>query len=103
MCSSTCTGTQNTDAFPSAPSLGNIPEDYSAPPQVAPEEKGKSSQGPNGKELEINLGCPSSLSLVHLHPISVVEQGGLTRMSKLPLLVRDRLSSTREAKLWWKA
>ena len=72
-----CTGSWTMDASPNSPSLGNTPENYSAPPQVAPEEKGKSSQGPNGKELEINLGCPSSLSLVHLHPISVVEQGGM--------------------------
>ena len=37
--------------------------------------------------------------LVHLHPASVVEPGGT---SKMPALVRDRLSPTREEKLWWR-
>ena len=32
-------------------------ESYSAPPQVASEEKGKSNRGLGGKELEIHLGC----------------------------------------------
>ena len=32
------------ERVPSSPSLGNIPEDYSAPPRVASEEKGKSNQ-----------------------------------------------------------
>ena len=32
-------------------------ESYSAPPQVASEEKGTSNKGLGGKELEINLGC----------------------------------------------
>ena len=41
----------------------------------------------------------SGLPLVHLHPTSVVELGG---MSKAPASVRDRLSLTREGKLWWK-
>ena len=40
---------------------------------------------------------PSSLPLVHPHPISVVELGG---MSTAPALVRDRLSPTRKEKLW---
>ena len=44
-------------------------------------------------------GMPSGLPLVHLHPASMVEPGG---MSKMPLSVRDRLSPTREGKLWWK-
>ena len=35
-------GKQNMDASHSRPSLGNIPESYSAPPWVASEEKGKS-------------------------------------------------------------
>ena len=39
----------------------------------------------------------SSLPLVHPHPISVVELGG---MSMAPASVRDRLSPTREGKLW---
>ena len=40
---------------------------------------------------------PSGLTLVHLHPVSVVEMGG---MSMLSALVRDRLSPTRKEKLW---
>ena len=42
---------------------------------------------------------PSGLPLVHLHPTSVVELGG---MSKATASVRDRLSLTREGKLWWR-
>ena len=41
---------------------------------------------------------PSGLPLVHLHPTLVVELG---EMSKMPALVRDRLSLTREGKLRW--
>ena len=41
----------------------------------------------------MTLGLP----LVHLHPSSVVELGW---MSKMPALGRDRLSPTREGKLW---
>ena len=37
--------------------------------------------------------------MVHLHPTSVVELGGT---SKVPVSVRDRLSPAREGKLWWK-
>ena len=50
-------GTWKMDASPSSPSLGNILGNYSAPPQVASEEKGKSNKGLGGKKLEINLGC----------------------------------------------
>ena len=42
---------------------------------------------------------PSGLPLVHLHPILMVELGG-TSMS--PASVRDRLSPTRQGKLWCK-
>ena len=49
--------------------------------------------------MELNQsGMPSGLSLMHLHHTSVVEQGGT---SKMPALVGDRLSPTREGKLWW--
>ena len=41
----------------------------------------------------------SGLPLVHLHPISVVEPGG---MSRSHVSVRDRLSSTRKENLWYK-
>ena len=34
--------TCKTDTYPSRPSLGNIPENYSSPPLVASKEKGKS-------------------------------------------------------------
>ena len=37
---------------------------------------------------------PSALPLVHLHPASVKELGG---KSKVPVLVRDRLSLTSES------
>ena len=50
-------GTCKMDAYPHSPSLGNIPESYSAPPRVASKEKGKSNKGLGGKKLEINLGC----------------------------------------------
>ena len=42
---------------------------------------------------------PSGLTLVHPHPISVVEPG---RTSRLPVSVRDRLSPTKKEKLWCK-
>ena len=51
-----CTGSWMMDASPNSPGLGNIPENYSAPPQVASEEKDKSNKG-GGMEPEINLGC----------------------------------------------
>ena len=41
----------------------------------------------------------SGLPLVHLHAALVVELGG---MSKMPASVRNRLSLTREGKLWCK-
>jgi len=42
---------------------------------------------------------PSGLPLVHLHPTSAVELGGT---SMVLASVRDRLSLTREGKLWWR-
>ena len=51
------TGMHKTDASPRSPSLGNILENYSAPPRVASEENGKSNKGLGGKELEISLRC----------------------------------------------
>ena len=39
---------------------------------------------------------PSGLPLVHLHPASLVEPGGT---SKVPVWVRDRLSPAKEGKL----
>ena len=56
------------------------------------------TEGLVGMELN-QFGMPSGLPLVHLHPASVVEPRG---MSKVPASVRDRLSLTREGKLWWK-
>ena len=41
----------------------------------------------------------SGLPLVPLHPTSVVEPGGT---SKMPASVRDRLRPTKEGKLWWR-
>ena len=50
-----CTGSWMMDASPNSPGLGNIPENYSAPPQVASEEKGKSNKCLGVKKLKINL------------------------------------------------
>ena len=83
-----CTGTRKTDASRGSPSLGNTLGNYS----------GKSNKGLGGVELN-QSGIPSRLPLVHLHPASVVELGGT---SKTPASVRDRLSLTREGKLWCK-
>ena len=50
--------------------------------------------------MELNQSrMPSGLPLVHLHPASGVEQGGT---SETPASIRDRLSPTREGKLWWR-
>ena len=54
----------------------------------------RGKKGFNSEELDISLGC--HLPLVHLHPTSVVELGG---MSMAPASVRDRLSPTREGNL----
>ena len=50
--------------------------------------------------MELNQsGMLSGLPLMHLYPALVVELG---EMSKMPALVRDRLSLTREGKLQWR-
>ena len=64
------------DASPSHLSLGNITKDYSDPLWVASEEEKKSNKGLGGMELS-QSGMPSGLPLVHLHPTSVVEPGGM--------------------------
>ena len=91
-----CIGTRKMYASPSSTSLGGIPKSYSIPLQVASEERGKSNKGLGGMELS-QFGMLSGLPLVHLHPVLVVELGG---MSKVTASVRDRLSLTREGKLW---
>ena len=91
-----CIGTWKGDAPPSGPSLGNI-LGYSAPPRVASEEEGKSDKGLNGEELDVNLGCHQAYPWGISTPPWWVEPG---RMSKKPVLVSDRLSPTREGKLW---
>ena len=78
---------------PSGLSLGGIPEGYSD--CTLGGIRGK--KGFNSEELDISLGC--HLPLVHLHPTSVVELGG---MSMAPASVRDRLSPTREGNLLYK-
>ena len=71
-------GACETDSSASSTSLGNIPKDYSAPPHVASEEKDKSNKGlHDGVELS-QFGMPSGLPLVHLHPASVAEAGGMS-------------------------
>ena len=91
-------GTGKMDASFSSPSLGNIPGKLLCYTLGGIREKGKSNKGLGGMELNQSW-MPSGLPLVHLHPTSVVEPGG---MSKTPALVRDRLSPTREGKLWWR-
>ena len=73
------------DASPRSPSLGNILRKllWSNPGGIR--EKDKSNKGLVGMELN-QSGMPSGLPLVHLHPASVVEPGG---MSKMPASVRD--------------
>ena len=93
------TGTGKMDASFSSPSLGNIPGKLLCYTLGGIREKGKSNKGLGGMELNQSW-MPSGLPLVHLHPTSVVEPGG---MSKTPALVRDRLSPTREGKLWWRS
>ena len=68
---------------PSGLSLGGIPEGYSdcTPGSI------RGTQGFNGEELDISLGC-HQVPLVHLHPALVVEPGGT---SKTLAPVRDRL------------
>ena len=92
------TGTQNTDASPSSTSLGNIPGKLLCYTLRGIREKVKSNKGPLGKELN-HTGMTLSLPLVHLHPALVVEPEGT---SKAPVLVRERLSPTREGKFQWK-
>ena len=92
------TGTQNTDASPSSTSLGNIPGKLLCYTLRGIREKVKSNKGPGGKELNPS-GMTLSLPLVHLHPALVVEPEGT---SKAPVLVRERLSPTREGKFQWK-
>ena len=86
-----CTGTEVMNVSPSGLSLGGIPEGYSD--CTLGGIRGK--KGFNGEELDISLGC--HLPLVHPHHVLVIEQGGTSR---LPPSVRDRLSPTREGKLW---
>ena len=71
-------------------------ENYSAPPQVASEEKGKSKMGLGGMELS-QFEMPSGLPPAYRHPALVVEPGGT---SLVPMSVRDRPSPTREGR--WK-
>ena len=91
-----CTGTHKMDDSLSSTSLRGIPKSYSVPLQVASEEKGKSNKDLGGMELS-QFGMLSGLPLVHLYPVLVVEVGGV---SKVPVSIRDRLSLTKEAKLW---
>ena len=83
----------------SSPSLGNIPGKLLCYTVGGIREKGKSNKGLGGMEIN-QSGMSSGLPLVHLHPTSVVEPGG---MSKTPALLRDRLSPTREGTLWWRS
>ena len=82
-------------ASPSSTSLGNIPGKLLCYTLGGNREKGKANKGLGRMEV-INLGCHQVLPLMHLHPTSVVVPGGT---SKMPPLVRDRLSLTREGEL----
>ena len=89
------TGTHKMHASPSSTSLGNIPGKLLCYTLGGNREKGKANKGLGRMEV-INLGCHQVLPLMHLHPTSVVVPGGT---SKMPPLVRDRLSLTREGEL----
>lgn len=66
--------------FPSSLSMGGIPEGYSPSLRVTPEEEQKSSQGCNGEELDITLGCHHVYPwCISTQPQWVVEQGGTNR------------------------
>ena len=80
------------------PAWETFQESYSVMLWVASRAKGKSNKGLGGMELN-QSGMPSGLPLVHLHPASVVETGGT---SKMPASVREGLSSTREGKFQWR-
>ena len=67
-------------------------ESYSVTLWVASEKRINQIEGFGGMKLN-QLGMPSGLPLVHLHPASMVELRGT---SKAPASVRDRLSPTRE-------
>ena len=83
------------DASPSITSLRKISGKLLCYTLCSIREKGKSNNGLGGMELNPS-GMPSDLHLVNLHPSSVVEPGGT---SKMPASIRDRLSLIREGKL----
>ena len=92
--SGSCTGTQEMNVSPSSLSLGGILEGYSdyTPGDI------RSKQGFNGKELDISLGCHQ----VYPWYIFTLPQWQSWEGRVWYLSVRDRLSPTREGKLWCK-
>ena len=94
-----CTGTRKMDASPRSPSLGNIPGKLLCTIPRGVRGKGEIIKRSWWYGTRNKSGMPSGLHLVHLHPTSVVEPEGT---STAPASVRDRLSLTREGKLWWK-
>ena len=84
-----CTHTWNMDASPRRRAWETLQESYSAPPQVASEEKRKSDKGLHGEELDISLGCHQVYPWCISTPFQW--EGQVWQ-------VMDRLSPTREAK-----
>ena len=94
-----CTGTCKTDASPRSPSLGYIPGKLLCSTPRGVRGKGEIKKRSWWHGTRNKSGMPSGLPLVHLHPASVVETGGT---SKMPASVREGLSSTREGKFQWR-
>ena len=90
-----CTGT----SFPQESQLGKHPGKTTLLHLTWHQRKGQIKQRSWWYETKSAWDAIWNAPLVHLHPASVVEPGG---MSKTPVLVRDRLSPTREEKLWWR-
>ena len=84
------------DVPPSGLSLGDIPEGYSVPPWVAPEEKGN-----QGKVLIVRNWTSIWDAIRSTPGASPPRLGGRTGRddSKTPASVRDRLTLAREGSL----
>ena len=85
-----CTGTQVTSVSPSGLAWEAFCKVTLIAPRVASEVMVKSWT---------SVRDAIRSTLVRLHPTLVVELGGT---SKAPASVRDRLSPSREGKLWWR-
>ena len=97
-CALECTQAHERWMLPWNLGLGNILGKLLCSTPGGIREEGPSNTGFGGMELH-QPGMLSGLPLLHLHPTSVVELGG---MSMAPASVRDRLSPTREGNLLYK-